>query len=97
MSEVPYASAIGSIMYAMICTRPDVSYALSVTSRYQSDPCKEHWKAVKRILKYLRSTKDMFLVYRGDKDLVVKGYTDASFVTDSDDYKSQSVYVFILN
>ena len=64
MSEVPYASAIGSIMYAMICTRPDVSFALSVTSRYQSDPGMEHWKAVKRILKYLRSTKDMFLVWR---------------------------------
>ena len=43
MREVPYASAIGSIMYAMICTRPDVSFALSVTSRYQSDPGMEHW------------------------------------------------------
>ena len=42
MSEVPYASAISSIMYAMICTRPDVSFALSVTSRYQSDPGMEH-------------------------------------------------------
>ena len=40
MSMIPYASAIGSIMYAMLCTRPDVSYALSVTSRYQSDPGK---------------------------------------------------------
>ena len=67
MSEVPYALAIGSIMSAMTCTRPDVSFALSVTSRYQSDPGMEHWKAVKRILKYLRSTKDMFLVYGGDK------------------------------
>jgi hypothetical protein len=97
MSSVPYASAIGSIMYAMICTRPDVSYALSVTSRYQSDPGKDHWTAVKNILKYLRRTKDMFLVYGGDKELVAKGYTDASFVTDPDDFKSQSGYVFILN
>ena len=81
----------------MICTRPDVSFALSVTSRYQSDLGMEHWKAVKRILKYLRSTKDMFLIYGGDKELVVKGYTDASFITDPDDYKSQSGFVFILN
>ena len=81
----------------MICTRPDVSYALSVTSRYQSDPGKDHWTAVRTILKYLRRTKDMFLVYGGDKELVVKGYTDASFVTDPDDSKSQSGYVFILN
>ena len=74
MSEIPYASAVGSIMYAMICTRPDVSYALSVTSRYQADPGESHWTAVKNILKYLRRTKDMFLVYGGEEELGVKGY-----------------------
>jgi hypothetical protein len=84
-------------MYAMICTRPDVSFALSSKRRHQSDPRKEHWVAVKRILKYLRRTKDLFLVYGGDKELVVKGYTDASFVTDPDDSKSQSGFVFTLN
>jgi hypothetical protein len=97
MNGVPYASAIGSIMYAMICTRPDVSYALSVSSRYQSDPGLAHWAAVKNILKYLRRTKDMLLVYGGDEELIVNGYTDASFMTDIDDYKSQSGYVFTLN
>ena len=65
MDAIPYASAVGSIMYAMICTRPDVSYALSVTSRYQSDPGESHWTAVKNIMKYLRRTKDVFLVYGG--------------------------------
>ena len=97
MDKVPYASAIGSIMYAMLCTRPDVSYALSVTSRYQANPGMEHWNAAKNILKYLRRTKDMFLVYGGDSELVVNGYTDASFQTDRDDSRSQSGYVFILN
>ena len=53
MNRIPYASAIGSIMYAMICTRPDVSYALSMTSRYQGDPGEQHWIAVKNILKVL--------------------------------------------
>ena len=52
---------------------------------------------MKRILKYLKNTKDMFLIYGGDKELVVKGYTDASFITDLDDFKSQSGFVFILN
>jgi Reverse transcriptase (RNA-dependent DNA polymerase) len=66
MSKVPYASAIGSIMYAMFCTRPDVSYHLSVTSRYQADPGKAHWTAVKNILKYLRNTKELFLIYGGE-------------------------------
>ena len=52
---------------------------------------------MKNILKYLKRTKDMFLVYGGDKDLVVNGYVDASFDTDPDDSKSQTEYVFLLN
>jgi hypothetical protein len=79
MSKEPYASAIGSIMYAMISTHPNVSYAISATTRHQADPGEDHWTAVKGILKYLRRTKDVFLVYRGKEELVVTGYTDASF------------------
>ena len=97
MSRIPYASAIGSIMYAMMCTRPDVAYALSMTSRYQGNPGESHWMAVKNILKYLRRTKDWFLVYGGSTELCAKGYTDASFQTDRDDSKSQSGFVFTLN
>jgi len=97
MSRIPYASAVGSIMYAMMCTRPDVAYALSMTSRYQSNPGESHWIAVKNILKYLRRTKDWVLVYGGNNELCAKGYTDASFQTDRDDSKSQSGFVFTLN
>lgn len=53
MTCIPYAPVIGSIMYSMISTRPDIAYALSVTSRYQSNPGPLHWKVVKDILKYL--------------------------------------------
>ena len=84
-------------MYAMLCTRPDIAHAISFTSRYQSDPGMEHWTAVKNILKYLNRTNDMVLSYGGDEQLVVNGYTDASWNTDPDDSKSQSGYVFILN
>ncbi|KAJ9540834.1 LOW QUALITY PROTEIN: hypothetical protein OSB04_027340 [Centaurea solstitialis] len=98
MKSVPYASAIGSIMYAMLCTRPDVAYSVSVTSRYQQNPGEPHWVAVKNILKYLRRTKDMFLVFGGFEDEIsVNGYSDASFQTDRDDFRSQSGYVFTLN
>ncbi|KAK9028101.1 hypothetical protein V6N11_067915 [Hibiscus sabdariffa] len=97
MSQIPYASAIGSIMYAMICTRPDLSYALSMTSKYQANPGEGHWTIVKNILKYLRRTKDVFLVYGGEEELRIKGYTDASFQTDKDDSRSQSGFVFCLN
>ena len=85
MSKVPYASAIGSIMYAMLCTRVDVAHALSVTSRFQQDPGESHWSAVKSILKYLRRTKGYFLVYGGQEQLIVSGYTDAAFQTNTKD------------
>ncbi|GJR03817.1 retrotransposon protein, putative, ty1-copia subclass [Tanacetum coccineum] len=65
MSNVPYASAVGSIMYAVRCTRPDVAFAQNITSRFQQNPGELHWTTVKNILKYLRNTKDMFLVYGG--------------------------------
>ncbi|KAJ9561573.1 hypothetical protein OSB04_006733 [Centaurea solstitialis] len=89
MKSVPYASAVGSIMYAMLCTRPDVAYSVSVTSRYQQNPGEPHWVAVKNSLKYLRRTKDMFLVFGGSEDEIsVIGYSDASFQTDRDDFRS---------
>ena len=68
MSRIPYASAIGLIMYSMLCTRPDVSFSLSIASRFQANYGEEHWTAVKNILKYLRRTKDMFLI-NGDYEL----------------------------
>ncbi|GJT68424.1 retrotransposon protein, putative, ty1-copia subclass [Tanacetum coccineum] len=65
MQNIPYASAVGSIMYAVRCTRPDVAFAHNITSRFQHNPGDAHWTTVKNILKYLRNTKDMFLVYGG--------------------------------
>ncbi|GJW33634.1 retrovirus-related pol polyprotein from transposon TNT 1-94 [Tanacetum coccineum] len=67
---VPYASAVGSIMYAVRCTRPDVAFAQNITSRFQQNPGELHWTTIKNILKYLRNTKVMFLVY-GDAEYVV--------------------------
>ncbi|GJZ78687.1 retrotransposon protein, putative, ty1-copia subclass [Tanacetum coccineum] len=64
MLRVPYASAIGSIMYAVRCTRLDVAFAQNLCSRFQQNPGEIHWTAMKTILKYLRYTKDMVLVYR---------------------------------
>jgi hypothetical protein len=97
MRVIPYASAIGSNMYAMLCTCPDVSYALSAMSRYQANYNDAHWTIVKNILKYLRRTMEVFLVFGGEEELVVKGYNDASFQTDTNDSKSQSDFVFCLN
>ena len=89
MKMIPYASTIRSIMYAILYTRPNVSYALSLMSRYQSNPGENHWKIVKNILKYLRRTKNFFPVYKRHK-LEVHGYSYAIFQLDIDDKKSQS-------
>ena len=64
MRQIPYALAVGSLMYAMLCTRLDICYLVGMVSRYQSNPRPKHWEAVKHILKYLRRTKDYMLVVR---------------------------------
>src|ERR1051325_6640353 len=83
-------------MYAMLCTRPDICYAVGIVSRYQSNPGLDHWTAVKIILKYLRRMRDYMLVY-GAKDLILTGYTNSDFQTDKDSKKSTSRSVFTLN
>ncbi|GJX09800.1 putative RNA-directed DNA polymerase [Tanacetum coccineum] len=96
MSRVTYASAVGSIMYAMTCTRPNVSFALSMVSRHQQNPGEGHLTTIKNILKYLRNTKDRFLVY-GEEELILTSYCDTSWQTDKDDIHSQSGWIFLLN
>ncbi|GJT23584.1 Toll/interleukin-1 receptor domain-containing protein [Tanacetum coccineum] len=95
MQNVPYASAVGSIMYVVRCTRPDVAFAQNITSRFQQNPGELHWTAVKNILKYLRNTKDMFLVYGGnpEAELRVDCYCNAGFETDRDEIKSLTGYL----
>ena len=78
MRRIPYASAVGSLMYDMLCTRPDICYAVGIVSRYQSNPGLDHWIAVKQILKYLRRTRDHMLVYSG-RDLNCNGYSESNF------------------
>ncbi|GKE67053.1 hypothetical protein Tco_1521214 [Tanacetum coccineum] len=99
MQNISYTSAVGSIMYDVRCTRPDVAFAQNMTSRFQQNPGELHWTTVKNILKYLRNTKDMFLVYRDNtkQELRVSCYTDVGYLTNADDLKSQTGYVFILN
>ena len=95
MRQIPYASAVGSLMYAMLCTRPDIYYSVGMVSRYQLNPGPKHWEAVKHILKYLRRTKDYMLVYYCE-DLIPMGYTDSNFQPNLDFRKSTSSYVLTL-
>ena len=95
MKTISYASAVGSLMYVMLCTRPDICYSVGIVSRYQSNPGREHWTIMKHILKYLRRTRDYMLVYHGD-ELAPIGYTDSDFQSNADLRKSISGYVFTL-
>ena len=95
MVRVPYASAVGSLMYAMLCTRLDICFIVGMVSRYQSNPGPEHWIVVKHIHKYLRRTKDYMLIYSGD-ELVHVGYINSNFISEKDSRKSTSRHVFTL-
>ena len=66
MRGIPYASIVESLMYAMLCTRPDICFAIGMVNRYQSDPGEEHQTTVKHIFKYLRRTRDYMLVYHDE-------------------------------
>ncbi|KAG8472495.1 hypothetical protein CXB51_034177 [Gossypium anomalum] len=95
MSHVPYSSAVGSLIYAMVCSHLDLSYAVSAVSRYMANLGKEHWKAVQWILRYLRGTTDVYLQFGKTEDGVI-GYVDANFAGDLDKRRSLTGYVFTI-
>ena len=90
MKVIPYASVIGSIKYAMLCTKSIVYSTLCLAREYNSDLGVDHWTAVRIILSEIRIC---FSIMDVIKRFVVKSYVDASFDTDLDDSKSQSGYI----
>ncbi|RVW43322.1 Retrovirus-related Pol polyprotein from transposon TNT 1-94 [Vitis vinifera] len=96
MKNIPYASAVGSLMYAQVCTKPDIAFVVGMLGRYQSNPCMDHWKAVKKMMRYLQGTKDYKLMYKQTSNLEVVGYSDSDFAGCVDSCKSTSGYIFIL-
>jgi hypothetical protein len=95
MSRVPYSSTVGSLMYAMVYTRPDISHAVGVVSRYMNNPGKEHWEALKWILKYLRGATTHALCF-GGSDTFLQGYVDSDMVGDKDNRRSTTGYDFTI-
>jgi hypothetical protein len=96
MEGIPYASAVGSLMYAQTCTRPDISFAVGMLGRYQSNPGMDHWKAAKKVMRYLQGTKDFMLTFRRSDSLEVTGYSDSDFAGCIDSRKSTFGYLFML-
>lgn len=96
MNEKPFDSALGSLMYAQICTRPDIAFISGVLGRYQSNPGNDHLIAAKKVIRYLHRYKEYMLVFRRVDNLEIVGYTDSDLVRCVDDRKSTSCYIFLL-
>jgi Reverse transcriptase (RNA-dependent DNA polymerase) len=96
MKKIPYASVVGSLMYAQVCTRPDIAFVVGMLGRYQTDPGMDHWKAAKKVLRYLQGTKNYMLTFRKSDNLEVIGYSDSDFSGCVDSKKSTSGYIFML-
>lgn len=98
-----YQSAIGSLMYAMTCTRPDLCFAVGLMSRYCANPSQAHWTVVKRMLRYVQGTKDHRLCLGAPQvdgvpvaPSLVFGYCDADWAGDIESRKSTSGYVYFI-
>ena len=98
MSHVPYASVVGSLMCATVCTRLDIAHAVGVLSRYMSKPGNEHWTVVKKVFSYLCGTTNHAICYQGragpDRVLDVHGFVDVDWAGDLDHKRYTSGYVF---
>ena len=95
MSKVPYATTIGSLMFAMVCTRPDIAHAVGIVSKFMSRPRKQHQEVVKWIMRYLKGSSDTCLCFTG-ASLKLQSYVDADFAGDIDSRKSTTGFVFTL-
>ncbi|KAA0056672.1 ty1-copia retrotransposon protein [Cucumis melo var. makuwa] len=95
VSQPEYAKIIGSVMYLMNYTRPDIAYAVSRLSRYTHNPNRYHWDVLHHLLRYLKGTID-YCLHFNKFHVVLEGYCDANWVTDNDEVNSTSGYVFLL-
>ena len=95
MVRIPYTSVVGSVMYVMVRSRSDIAHTMSLVSRYMSNPGKGHWEALKWLLRYLKCTSNVCLMYGKDSSELT-GFCDSAYGGDLDDRKSTSGFVFIL-
>ena len=96
--DTPYASLVGSLNYASVCTRPDISFSVSVLCKHLKNPTQNHWQAAKRVLRYLKGTQNYGLTYDYDatNNCTLTGYCDASYASTLD-AKSISGICFLFN
>ncbi|GAB2294239.1 hypothetical protein Dimus_038287 [Dionaea muscipula] len=97
MENIPYLNAIGSVMFSMISTRPDLSFSISLLSRYMSNPGIDHWVALKWLLRYLNSSISVGLLFgKWTNSLDLAAFVDSDYAGDRDSRKSTTSYVVTL-
>ncbi|XP_071699802.1 secreted RxLR effector protein 161-like [Rutidosis leptorrhynchoides] len=94
-SQLEYSRVIGCLMYAMTSTRPDIAFVVGKLSRFTSNPGTIHWQDISRVFKYLLNTIDYDITYSGFPS-IIKGYSDASWITNAKDHSSTTSWVFLL-
>ena len=95
IASIPYRKTIGELNYAMRTTRPDIAYPVSCLSRYMENPSIDHHRQLKHLLRYIRGTTDLMLIF-GSSDTGLIGHSDSDYAADRDDSKSTSAYVYTL-
>ncbi len=94
--QVLYQSAVGSLLYLAIATRPDIAVSVGIAAKFSANPTQEHWNAVKRIFRYLKGTSNFGLLYKNNNKEKLHGFSDADWAGDEDDRRSTSGMVFKL-
>ena len=93
--HVPYLSAVGALMYLANSTRLDIAFGVNLLARHSAEPTKRHWVGVKTILRYLNGTRDLVLFYSKNQDPILLGYTNAGYLSDPHNGRSQIGFVFL--
>ena len=96
MKEIPYSSVVGNLMYAQVCTHPNIAFVVAVLGRYLSDRGQSHWKVAKKVLRYLQGTKDLMLTYRCTDTLEVVSFGNSNYADFVDYKKSTYGYIFMM-
>ena len=94
VDQQQYQSLVGSLLYLSVCTRPDITFAVSTLAKFSAKPAQRHWTAAKRVLRYLRGTTQYGIIYRKEEEPGLIGFSDADWAGDQNDRKSTLGYIF---
>ena len=93
--KVPYLSAIGALLYLTNFTKPNIAFAINLLARFSASPTRRHWNDIKHIFRYLQGSQDLGLLYIRNQDMTLVGYSDAGYMSDPHNARSQTGYVFL--